>query len=195
MPRMHLLSVLACLLLVLGLFGPASARPWKPTAHERAQDYLQIEHSLSDSEIVIVIWMAPQFFDPKTMDPTMAQVFNEYAIVSILHFSMNDLGQFSSIEPADVTLELSESGSLTPLAGSEIPPVVSSILHLLETSLGGGFGPVGQGIKSFVYDGTQVDSCGGGKLWDRYLEERYEYEMPVPGCPNEQRAEDMKRAG
>lgn len=182
MQRMRFVSAVVCLLLVLGLCGPASARPWKPTAHEKAQDYLQIEHNISETEAVIIIWMAPQFFDPATMDDSMVQVFEQYALVAILHFSMDNLGQWTSIEPTDVALEISETASLAPLGASEIPPIVSSILQFLESSLAGGFGAVGQGIKTFVYDGTQVDSCGEGKLWVRYLEERYEYEMPLPGC-------------
>ena len=186
MNRMRFVPALACLLLVFGLvcglIGPASARPWKQTALERAQDYLQIEHSLSDNEIVIVIWLAPQFFDPASFDRSMEQVFEQYTLVAVIHFSMSDLGEFTSIEPTDVTLELSEGDSLVPLATGQIPPVVSTIVHFLESSLGGGFGAVGQGIKTFVYDGTQADSCDQGKLWIRYLEERYEYERPVPGC-------------
>ncbi len=186
MRRMRMFSALACLLLVFGLVcglvGPASARPWKPTVHEKAQDYLQIEHNISESEAVIIIWLAPQFFPQESMEPSMEQVFQQYAVVAVIHFSMNDLGQWKAIVPSDVMLELSETDSLAPLSGSEIPPMVGSILHFLETSLASGFGAVGQGLKTFVYDGAGIDSCGGGKLWVRYLEERYEYEMPVPGC-------------
>ena len=198
MNRMRFVPALACLLLVFGLvcglIGPASARPWKPTAHERAQDYLQIEHSLSETEAVIIIWLAPQFFAPASMEPAMEQMFEQYALVSIMHFSMNDLGQWTAIEPNGVTLELSESASLAPLEAGDIPPMVSTILHFLESSLAGGFGAVGQGLKTFVYDGEEIDSCGGGRLWVRYLEERYEYEMPVPGCPLE-RATGVEQSG
>ncbi len=191
---MRFVPALASLLLIFGLSGPASARPWKPTAHEKAQDYLQIEHNISDTEAVIIIWLAPQFFDPGSLDSSMEQVFGQYTVVSIIHFSVNDLGQWTSVKPSEVTLELSDADSLAPLPGDQIPPMVSSILHFLETSLAGGFGPVGQGIKTFVYDGAEIDSCGGGKLWVRYLQERYEYEMPVPGCPVE-RVEDGKTSG
>ena len=173
---------LAFAVLSFGLSSPSEARPWKPTPLEQAQDYLQIEHSLSDREQVILMWLAPQFFGQEQMDEATLKVFEDYALFAVIHFAVDDLGQFQVVEPTGVTLELPEGLPLTPLPDSEIPPFVSSLLHFIETSLAGGFGPIGQGMQTFVYDGANVNACGEGKLWVRYLEERYEYEMPVPGC-------------
>lgn len=173
---------LAAALIGLGFVEPSLARQWKPTPLQQAQDYLQIEHNISETEGVIVIWLAPQFFGEDAMDPAMQQVFDQYTMVSIIHFAVNEIGQFQAIEPVGVTVELPDTEPLQPLPANEIPPLVSSILHFLETSLAGGLGAMGQNIKTFVYDGASVDSCRPGKLWIAYLEERYEYDTPVPGC-------------
>lgn len=182
MARAFVSLALAFAVLLFGHLGPSEARPWKPTPLEQAQDYLQIEHSLSDREQVILMWLAPQFFGQDQMDPAMLKAFEDYALVAVIHFAVDDLGQFQVVEPTDVTIELPQGLPLTPLPDSEVPPFVSSLLHLIQASLASGFGPVGQGMKTFVYDGAEVNACGDGRLWIRYLEERYEYEMPVPGC-------------
>ena len=182
MGRVFRVFFLAVALIGLGFPEPAVARQWKPTPLQQAQDYLQIEHNISETEGVIVIWLAPQFFGEEAMDPAMKQVFDQYTMVSIIHFAVNEIGQFQAIEPSGVTVELPDAEPLQPLPENEIPPLASTILHFLETSLAGGLGPMGQNIKTFVYDGSNVDSCRPGKLWIAYLEERYEYDTPVPGC-------------
>ena len=182
MGRVFRVFFLTVAVLALGLAGPALARQWKPTPLQQAQDYLQIEHSISDTEGIIVIWLAPQFFGEEAMDAATRQAFAQYTMVSVIHFAVNEVGQFQAIEPSGVTVELPDAEPLQPLPASEIPPLVSSMLHFLEASLSGGLGTMGQNIKTFVYDGSNIDSCGPGKLWVAYLEERYEYETPVPGC-------------
>ncbi len=131
MGRVFRVFFLAIALVGLGLAGSASARQWKPTPLEQAQDYLQIEHSISDNEQVIVMWLAPQFFGKEQMDDAMLKLFEDYALVSIIHFAVDDLGQFRAVEPTGVTIELPDAAPLEPLPGSEIPPVVSSLLHLI----------------------------------------------------------------
>ena len=106
----------------------------------------------------------------------------EYMLIAIVHFSISNLGVWTFEDPADLTVELVNSVSLTSLPQESLPPVVSIVIDLLKKVIASGIGKMGEGVKFIVFDGTQFDRCAEGVLWVNYLRERYEYQTPLPGC-------------
>ncbi len=182
---MHLRCLILALAILAGhwsLGSTAWARQWKPSPTDAAQDYLQIEHNLSDEEQVMIFWFAPEFFEDTDENRFIRDMFQEYMLVAIVHWSMSNLGVFKFENPAEVTVELGNSESLTPLPQESLPPLVTVLILYLEKVVASGLGKMGEGMKFFVFDGTQFDRCAEGVLWINYLRERYDYQTPLLGC-------------
>ena len=178
----YLFLALAILAGHWSLGSAAWARQWKPSPTETAQDYLQIEHGLSDKEGVVILWFAPEFFEDTEENRIIREMTQEFMLVGIVHFSISDFGAWTFENSLEITVELVNSESLTPLPQESLPPLVAGIAELLKNVLAAGIGKMGEGIKFFFFDGTQFDSCAEGVLWVNYLSERYEYKTPLPGC-------------
>ncbi len=178
-----------CLFLALAILAEhwslgsaAWARQWKPTPTESAQDYLQIEHGLSDQEGVIIFWFAPEYFEDADENRVIRKMTQEYMLVVIIHFSISDFGVWTFENPAEITVELVNTEPLTPLPQERLPPLVTTMTEFLKKIIASGIGKMGEGMKIFVFDGTRFDRCAEGALWVAYLHERYEYQTPIPGC-------------
>lgn len=186
---MRLLNSL-CGIVVLAAFlwfaDSVSARQWKPSALTAAQEYLQIDHSLSDQEGVIVIWLAPEFFANTAEERVVRDMTREYLFVALIHFSISDFGEWSFETPSDLKVELANAAMLTPLPQESLPPLVTSVTRAIGDVMAAGLGKMGEGINLFLFDGTRVDRCEDGAIWVNYLKERYEYQTPLPGCPPHQ---------
>lgn len=63
---------------------------------------------------------------------------------------------------------------------SGLRPSISGIL--LKKIIAEGLGKLGGGLEIYVVDGKSVNRCQKGSLWVNYMEERYEYQTPLPGC-------------
>jgi hypothetical protein len=158
------------------------ARQWNPSLLDSAQEYLRIEHNLSDQEAIFVIWFAPEHFPEKDENRVVREMAQEFMIIGIVHFSISDLGVWTFENPEEVTVELANAEFLAPLSQESLPPVVTYITELLGEITASGMGRLGEGFKYFIFDGTQLDRCVEGRLWVNYLRERYEYQTPLPGC-------------
>ena len=176
------LAALAVLGGLLLLSDATSARQWKPTVLQAAQDYLQLEHAISDSEHVQLIWLAPQFIEGNLDNSAARSILGDYVLIAIVHYSVTDLGEFQIRPPESVVATSKALGDLKPIPDQELPPLVSAFVHAFAKALADGLGKVGTGMKTFVYDGSQIDSCKPGTLWVSYLKEKYEFVTPVPGC-------------
>lgn len=178
----YLILALAILAGQWSLDSAAWARQWKPSALESARDYLKIEHKISATEGVSIFWIAPEFFDNTHVNNVIREMTQEYMLVATIHYSISNLGVWTFENPAEITVELENSKSLTPLPQEDLPPLVTTVTDFLKKSLASGLGKMGEGMKFFVFDGTQFDRCAEGLLWINYLRERYKFQTPLPGC-------------
>jgi hypothetical protein len=154
-----------------------AARPWKPTPEALALEYSQIEDA-RNHETVLIWWLTPPSIKPP--DPT--GTLDKYVIIGVVDAHYDDLGNIT-FAPAD-TLQASVNGRpLSLLTPATMPPAVSGILTVMQNMLGKSLGPMGQGIRWFVFDGGSFHSCGSGQLSVPYANETYTFDAPIPGCP------------
>jgi hypothetical protein len=99
----------------------------------------------------------------------------KYVILMVSHSRVdkatgtNAFEDISALEPKD------QSGKpLTRIARNELPPPAAAFLAGLEA--------YGKGIKMFVFDRGEVDSCRKGELSVSLAGENYTWETPFPGC-------------
>lgn len=178
----YLFLALAVLAGHLNLSDTAWSRQWKPTEIEAAQDYLQVTHSISAGEVVIIYWFAPEYFENTADNRQIREMVESYMMVGIVHFSVSDLGEWEFKDPTEVAVDLGNSELLSYIPPHSLPPVVRNITILLRDVLAAGIGRAGQEMEILVYDGKRVSRCTEGVVWINYLQERYEYQTPLPGC-------------
>jgi hypothetical protein len=167
--------------LALTIAADVSARPWKPEGKAAAQDYTQIIHNKSNTEVIMIWWLVPQIL-PAT-PPGAVELLDDHVIVGIAdgHVAPNGAMTFA---PIDHLSAADGSGhALKALSGTDMPATVSLLVTTLQAVLGKAAGAMGQGIRWFVFEGGAVHSCGLGALAIAYEGELYTYDTPIPGCP------------
>lgn len=178
----HLVIVLAILAGSWNMGSEAWARKWKPSPAIAAQEYLAIEHNLSEKEFVTIIWMAPEYFEDTAENKAIRDLFQKYLVVGVMHGSINQFGEWTIEKPLGVTADKGHSQPLASISQEDKPPLLITTIEFLKRIMAGGLGQLGGGIEYFVFDGTPVKSCAKGTVWVTYLSERYEYQTPIPGC-------------
>lgn len=172
------------LLLFFSAFERADARNWKPTASSRAMDYVQITDNRSENELVMIWWIASEaFIVGQDLDQATANLLREYVIVAVVHMDISPVGQFTFRSPTGVLVKTSADWERQPIAEESFPPLLVGFLSILKSMLAQGLGPLGEGIRWFVFDGKGIESCGNGLFWVSYAGEQYDYKTPIPGCP------------
>ena len=162
---------------------PASARQWNPDARAASLDYTQIFHQKSPGEVVFLWWVTPEAFPAGSNNQTIQDVLSRYIVLGIAHGRTSTAGQMS-FDPIDgLRITDATSRSLPPLPANAMPPelsqAIASLLMLARQSLG----PMGQGIRFFVFDGSTIHTCAPGKMTVPFDGETYIYDTPIPGCP------------
>jgi len=95
---------------------------------------------------------------------------------------ISDFGVWEFKDPSGVAVELANAELLTILPQESLPPVVKGTTGVMKDILASGLGKMGEGMAILVYDGKRISRCTEGVLWINYLQERYEYQTPLPGC-------------
>jgi len=168
--------------LALTIAADASARAWKPDAKSAAQDYTQIVHHKTDTDLVMLWWLAPQFLPPTSQSAPLAQLLDEYVIIGIVEAHISPTRTvFDPIESLNVAD--GNGMALKALSSAEMPSTLANGLVILQRVMTQSAGPLGQGIHWFVFERGAVHSCGIGALAVAYGGELYTYDTPIPGCP------------
>ena len=171
-------AVLAC----LSMASDSHGRKWKPSATSAAQEYLKIQHQISQTESIFVIWLAPQYFLDDAANETVRRITRDYVVLVFIHVSVSQRGEWSFLPPSDITVEVGDSEVLKPLASDQLPPDVAGSVDTMKSSMKQGLGKLGEGMQILTYEGSKVDSCRDGVIWVPYQGERYEFRTPLPGC-------------
>lgn len=168
-------------LLSLAIFQPAAAREWKPSPQSQAMDYSQITDT-RNKNIVFMWWLAP----PAFTEPSLQPIFSKYFILGVAHAEIDATVDINFL---DVEAPLVKDTSGTPLKlvnDEDQPPGVVAVLAGMRSALVKMIGPMGKGMKLFVYEPGSVDACKPGKVSIPLNNEVYTYDTPMPGCAGNQ---------
>jgi hypothetical protein len=174
-------------LLSLALFAlllPASARQWNPDARGAALDYTQILHAKSNGQVVVVWWVVPETFASDANSQILKDVLSRYVVIGLADGRTTAPGggmSFTNI--ADLRVADQTGRSIAALTPNTMPPEVVQATASLQALARQSLGPIGQGMRWFVFDGSTIHSCTPGKLSVPYGGETYVFDTPIPGCP------------
>jgi hypothetical protein len=180
--RLGAMMICATLLLSIALSTFAAARDWKKTPESAAMDYLMITDMRSNEDIVMVWWLAPESL-PATTAQVVKDFLSQYLVLGVNHVLMSTLGAPSSVEESLPELTSYSGASLRHIPTSKLAPSLQAGVAALTVSIQAITGPMGAGMKWYVFGGSGIESCEKGGVSVSYAGERYTYDTPIPGCP------------
>jgi hypothetical protein len=161
-------------------FSPASSRQWKTTPEQLARDYAGITDSRG-GETVMLTWFVPQMMLPNAA--AAIAMTQKYVVLMVAHSRMDKATGINSYEDISALEPKDQNGkALAPVARTDLPPASVAMLARLEAVLRQSLGAYGKGLKVFVFDKGDVDSCQKGQLSVQFAGENYTWETPFPGC-------------
>jgi len=164
------------------LGGEANARPWKTTPTKRAQDYLSIQDVRANNEIVLTMWIAPEYFAPEQRSELVKNLFSTYTVIVFAHVQILPTGEWKYTDPTNASIRHRNDAARQPLDKDTLSPALIGFLTIFEKTLSQGLGKLGANMKLHVFDGAGIESCGNGVLWVDYAGENYSFKTPIPGC-------------
>ena len=173
----------AALLLLSGLY-PASARQWRATPDAIARDYATITDTRPNGELIMLMWIVPRMVLPNSPGAAAAiTMVQKYVLVVAVHGHLDKatgIMTFDDVESLEVRDQAGKA--LTPVTKADLPPTNTAMLAALEAMFRQSIGAMGKGMKMFVFDGANVDSCKKGQLSVPLANETYTWDTPFPGC-------------
>jgi hypothetical protein len=177
-------GVVSAVLLVVMELCPASARQWRASPDAIARDYATITDTRPNGELVMLMWIVPRMVLPNSPGATAAiAMVQKYVLVVAVHGHLDKTTGIMSFDDID-NLEVKDQGgkALTPVAKTDLPPTNTAMLAALEAMFRQSIGAMGKGMKMFVFDGGNTDSCKKGQLSVPLANETYTWDTPFPGC-------------
>ena len=173
-----LVCALASALGLLAVAMPASARLWKPTPDQLAQDYVTVNHNKGAEGRVVISWMA----SPIMPSPILKQLLDKYVVLSIAHTRQGLDGGMVWDDVQGVQLSDGAGQPLIEVKPDAMPPtlvglIASSDATLRQTTQGKAK------VHWSVWEAGSISACGRGKLVVTYDGEAYSFDTPMPGCP------------
>jgi hypothetical protein len=159
-------------------FSPALSRQWKITPEALASDYGAISDS-RPGELVTVTW----FVSPmrKANAAALVAMTQKYVVLMAADRKLDKptglplFEEINELEPKD-----QNGKSLAPVARNDLSPASAAALAGLE-AFWRQSSALNKGIKMFVFEKGDVDSCQRGQLSVRLAGENYTWETPFPG--------------
>ena len=169
-------------LAVLAMPTAASARQWNPDSRGAAVDYTQILHAKGTGQVVFLWWVVPETFAGAPNAQSIQDVLSRYVVVGIAEGRGGPGAPMSFTTIQDLKVSDASGHQLSSLAPNATPPEVAQTITTLQGLARQNVGPIGQGMRWFVYDGSTIHSCQPGKLSVPYGGETYSFDTPIPGC-------------
>ncbi len=163
---------------------PVSARQWRATPDAIARDYATITDTRPNGELIMLMWIVPRMVLPNSPGATAAvAMVQKYVLVVAVHGHLDKTTGIMTFEEVD-NLDVRDQGgkALTPVARGDLPPTNTAMLAALEAMFRQSIGAMGKGMKMFVFDGANIDSCKKGQLSVPLASETYTWDTPFPGC-------------
>jgi hypothetical protein len=172
----HWPFLLAVSLFSFAFVADATSRVWKQTPVVIARDYAQIVDQRSPNEFVMLWWLVPEQI------PEQQIVFRD-VLSGAVHARADAAGTVSFDDASSVQVTDDKGQQLALLSNEAVPPTITGALATLQAALSQSAGPLGRGIRWFVYKGGSVHSCEKGRMSVELAGETYTYDTPIPGCP------------
>lgn len=175
-------SLIVTLGLTLVLFGSADARQWNASPVNLAIDYAQIIDQRAEGEFVMLTWLPPEMLEDEAEYRTAKAVLSEYFVITAVLTKVSPSGQYTFPNTEAVVLLSGNNRKPVATPETELPPSASEVINTLGSMMALGLGPMGEGMKLFVFKDTGINSCGDGEFWVLFADEKYDYQTPIPGC-------------
>ncbi len=173
------LTFLLAVLPWLGASSTAVSRPWKPNGKALAQDYAMINDNRNGREVILIWWVVPQLVQTS---PTAEALLDKYVLMGVVHAHVAVDGRMSFDEIDTLKATDGQANPLTLLTKDNTPPAMVGMVSTIKASFGQALGPLGDGMRWFVFDGGSVHACSKGRMSVPFAGETYTYDTPIPGC-------------
>jgi hypothetical protein len=163
----------------------ASSRNWKATPDAIARDYATINDARPGGELILLMWFVPTMVrtDMSGAANLMATL-QKYVVVMAVHGRLDKASGTFSFDDIDTLQARDQTGRpLNLLAGSAMPPAPTAVLAAVESMFRQSLGAMGKGMKMFVFEAGDVDSCKKGGMSIPFAGETYTWDTPFPSCP------------
>ena len=181
--RITYVGMLAALFSI-GCFSTASSRIWKATPQAVARDYAFINDTRPSGEAIFLGWFVPGMAQPNA--PNAAIVIanlQKYVVLVVVHAHLDKMTGSLSFEDVPALDARDQTGKpLTLVVRDALPPTTAAMAVGIETSLRQSLGAMGKGMKLFVFDAGDVNSCKRGSLSVPLAGDTYTWDTPIPGC-------------
>ena len=163
---------------------PALSRQWKATPEALIRDYATITDQRPGGELVLAMWFVPQTMPANSPGADVVRaMLQRYVVLAVVHGRLQSATGIVSFEPVDAVQAMNKSGKqLAPVQRDSLPPTNVGMLSALESMFRQTLGPMGNGMKVFVFDAGDVGSCYPGQLSVKLVDETYTWDTPFPGC-------------
>jgi hypothetical protein len=182
--RFFLTGLLVSIVSLAG-FSSASSRIWKATREAKARDYVTINDTRANGDLVLLLWFVPQMVQAGTPGAAnFSAILQKYVIMMAVHGHLDKTSGSVSFDDLTTLEARDQAGKPLPLmARKDLPPTTIAALSGMEALFRQSFGAMGNGMKMFVFDSGEVSSCKNGKLSVPLAGETYTWNTPIPGCP------------
>jgi hypothetical protein len=161
---------------------PASARTWKTTSVDLAREFAIIDDQRTPQELVRVIWLTPKMVPLGQGSVLAKELLTDYLVIGIIHLVISEGGNVNYPTIISPIIELRGRGALPPTAIDALNPEASKFIVAIQEFMSKSFGEMGEGMHWSIYNGDGIDSCRTGEIIVPYDGERYNYNLPIPGC-------------
>ncbi|MBV9561681.1 MAG: hypothetical protein JOY90_14715 [Bradyrhizobium sp.] len=165
-------------------FFPASSRQWKPTPDALARDYATITDARANGELVVLMWIVPRMVQPTATGAAAATAMaQKYVMLVVVRGRLDKATGSMSFDDIDSLDAKDQSGkALTAVSRNDLPPNSTAMVAALEAVFRQSMGAMGKGMKMFIFEGANIDSCKKGQLSVPFGSETYTWDTPFPGC-------------
>jgi hypothetical protein len=162
-----------------------SSRMWNATPDAIARDYATINDTRAGGEVVVLLWFVPAMVrSDMSGAPNLIAMLQKYVVVMAVHGRLDKASGTLSFDDIDTMEARDQAGKpLDLLARNVMPPAPTAVLAAIETLFRQSLGAMGKGMKMFVFDAGDVDSCKKGGLSVPLAGETCTWNTPFPGCP------------
>jgi hypothetical protein len=163
----------------------ASSRMWNATPDAIARDYATINDTRAGGEVVVLMWFVPALVRPDMSGAAnLIAMLQKYVVVMTVHGRLDKASGTLSFDDIDTLEARDQTGKpLNLLARSVMPPAPVAVLTAVETMFRQSLGAMGKGMKMFIVEAGDVDSCKKGGMSIPLAGETYTWNTPIPGCP------------
>jgi hypothetical protein len=158
------------------------SRPW-PRNAPNAADYLIINDTRGNGDIVLVFWLASPLIPAAPGQQAARDLLDKYVVIGVVHAHATREATFTYDRTAAPEVTGAKNERLPLLDLDAMSPAIAGTLATVKTAFSHSLGEFGKGIQWYVFGNGAVNPCSNGGMAVQFENEKYTYVTPVPGCP------------